>query len=81
MQTIAEKIQQSIASKQLAAFTLEYGYGVGYDGARVSWPTGTVEKERRKESGRVTYSLVRYPDGSTITYRFSEATGFKIKAN
>lgn len=80
MQTTAEKIKQSITSNRLAAFTLEYGYGVGYDGRKVSWPIGRIEKQCRKESGRVTYSRVKYPDGSTLIYQFSGSSGFKLKA-
>jgi len=70
--SIASKVAKRCEGAQ--AYTLSGGYAV-HDSGRVLFPAGSVEVCNRNEKGRVTYSRVRYSDGSALVYTYRTNMG------
>jgi hypothetical protein len=79
--SIAHNVILKIRSKPLDAFSFGAGYGVVQStGERVFYPVGSLEQERRNDSGRTTYCRYRYADNSCLEYRYSELHGYKMSS-
>lgn len=60
------------------AVTFEGGYLVDSQGVCRHFPPGTKVKERRR-NGRCEWCQTRFPDGSVLEFRWSEALGARYK--
>lgn len=81
MTTLAQKVKAAIEETTPTAFSLYAGYGM-IDGKYVRYPVGVQEKEKRNAKGRVIFSVYRYADNSTLTYRYnSNSETYTLKAD
>lgn len=71
---IADTIRETILEKCPGTFSLYAGYGM-IGGNYVRFPQGSQVSEKRNRNGRVISAEYIYADGSTLAYRYSEATG------
>ena len=70
MTTLAQKVKNTIETAAPGTFSLYAGYGT-INGEYTRFPVGIKEKEKRNDNGRVIFSVYRYTDNSTLTYRYN----------
>jgi len=70
MTTLAQTVKTTIETITPDTFSLYAGYGM-VDGKYVRYPVAVKEKEKRNDKGRVIFSVYRYADDSTLTYRYN----------
>jgi hypothetical protein len=63
------------------AYSLRSGYAL-HDGGtkKLQFKPGACVEERRNDAGRVTRAGYTYPDGSRLTFTWSERNGPKLEA-
>lgn len=76
VESIAQWVAENAPNAQ--AVTFEYGYLVDSKGVYLTFPPGTTIKERRR-NGRCEWCQTRFPDGSVLEFRWSEALGARYK--
>ena len=75
-ESIAQWVAENAANAQ--AITFEYGYLIDSQGVRRTFPPGITTKERHR-NGRCVWCQTRFPDGSVLEFRWSEAAGASYK--
>lgn len=73
----AERI--AATAPKFQAYTLSGGYGMSLDGSRECWDPCRVVTERRNATGRCTYLLGEYADGSRLEFHWHPVRGISLR--
>jgi hypothetical protein len=79
--SIATDIRTIVTSQDVSTYALAAGYAMKKSGIRVEFPQwAAVGTPKKDDEGRIVHAQGKYPDGSTLTYKWTPSHGRKVVA-